>query len=145
MPLYTITNHSAQGKVLAEGNALSRCFEAETAAGAAEPAGAGAAAALSTAAWERCVASVCGFRGCIMGEGVYAPQLAAWQRAARSFQWVLLPGESLRNRPAEALGRIFTVFKLPQPPDVTVVGFTPAVIHGAHTHSWDQRAWDTYP
>ena len=125
--------------MLAEGNALSRCFEAATAEAAetAETAratppsssdsarGGATSGVLSTAAWERCIASVCGFRGCIMGEGVYAPQLAAWQRAARNFHWVLLPGESLRNRPAEALGRIFAALKLPQPPDVTVAGIRP--------------------
>ena len=104
---------SFEAKMLAEGTALSRCFELGLGTNSAPEPDKG----VSVLLWERCVASICGSRGCIMGEGVYVPQLAAWQRAASHFRWIVLPAESLQSSPAEALTHIFTSLQLPLPPD----------------------------
>ena len=105
---------SFEAKMLTEGSALSRCFEGDY-----EPRNIESGVSSKTAQlWERCVASVCGIRGCIMGEGVYAPQLAIWQRTAGHFRWIILPEESLRVSPAEALRHIFASLRIPPPQDL---------------------------
>jgi len=92
---------SFSAKILAEAVSLTHCFES------ADP----AERALSTGAWEGCIATLCGFRSCIMGSGVYAPQLSAWLKAASGFRWVILPGEALHAEAAESgLRRIFQAF-----------------------------------
>jgi len=104
---------SFEAKILAEATALLRCFEAKSTAVH--------SMTLRASVWERCVASVCGFRACITGEGLYASQLAAWQHTARAFRWLLLPEDILRMRPIDGLEHIFASLKLPLPTDVSCI------------------------
>lgn len=94
-------------QVYAETTALLRCFED---ANGLEPAaregrdGNGVAAgnarnlthsSLSHAAWDRCVATVCGPRSCVVGGGAYAPQLSGWLDSAPGLEWLIVPAERL--------------------------------------------------
>ena len=81
---------SYDAKMLSEVTSLAHCFEADLKL---QPT---SQQRLTPEVWERCVASVCGVRGCIAGTGVYFPQLVAWTRAAASFRWIALPVEAFR-------------------------------------------------
>ncbi|KAL1495658.1 hypothetical protein AB1Y20_016524 [Prymnesium parvum] len=93
---------SFDAKLLAETSALSRCFDDAAEGGALRP-----------AAWERCVAVACG-RYCVMGEGVYPPQLVPWRPA------LVLPEDAFRSPAAApaALRRVFAALSLPPPPSL---------------------------
>ena len=109
-------------KMLAEAGALRRCFEAGGDGGVLGDSGGGGGGgggALSPAVWQRCVATVCGFAGCVAGSGVYAPQVAAWAEAGRAFRWVAIPEESLHEA-AAAAGLRHILASLPPPAQTPV-------------------------
>lgn len=77
--------------------------------------GGGGGSLVSPSTWEACIARVCGGKGCLMGEGVYAPQLATWRLHAPSFPYLLLPKEGLGEA---SITRVFQALSLPTPSDL---------------------------
>ena len=114
-------------KAIAEVEAFSRCL-AEGRAGrrahmvaslvspipvSGSSTGASASNALTADSWYRCVAVVCGWPGCVVGAGLYAPQLRGWRQAFSPHQLAVHMLSELRASPAATTRRVLRFVGLP--------------------------------
>jgi hypothetical protein len=99
--------------------ALRRCFAARLAARPRSAAAAADATAdappLSPDVLQQCVAVACGWASCVVGAGVYAPQLRAWRASYAPRSISVFSLNELRRAPADALRRIRAFLELPPP------------------------------
>ena len=96
--------------------ALRRCFAARLAARPRSAAAADATAdapPLSPDVLQQCVAVACGWASCVVGAGVYAPQLRAWRASYAPRSISVFSLNELRRAPADALRRIRAFLELP--------------------------------
>jgi len=110
-------------KVKQEANALSECLRArrEAAGGGAGGGGGGgrraaaaAAAGLTSAEdWEACTTVACGWTECILGAGMYAPQLRGWLRYFEPRQFLLLEASRVYADPPAAAEQLRSFLGMP--------------------------------
>ena len=104
--------HNFSSRTSLEATALFRCL-ASTASRRHRP-GVGrptAALAPTAEAWQHCVTTGCGWNGCVVGAGIYAPQLRAWREAYPPEQLAVFTlGELHKNGGATAVRRRVDAF-----------------------------------
>lgn len=77
-------------------------------AGAGPSASAPAVSAVSVEAWQKCTAVACGWSGCVVGAGLYAPQLRAWRQAYGPSQLAVAMLSDLTTRPEPTISRLMS-------------------------------------
>ena len=63
-------------------------------------------AAITSESWQRCMAVSCGWSGCIVGAGLYAPQLRTWRVAYQPHQLAVFTLTELATEPKLAVHRL---------------------------------------
>lgn len=122
--------HNFSSRTAYEAGGLSRCL-ASMQAPRHEPRGArwqapGGGLSPTVEAWQQCVAVACGWEGCVVGAGMFAPQIRTWRTAYPARQMAVF---TLRELSADAAGaaiRISTFVGVPPPtqasPDTGTIG-----------------------
>lgn len=62
---------------------------------------------ISLHVWQQCIATECGWPGCIVGTGLFAPQIRAWRMVYPPEQVAVFTLGELARSPAAALRRLF--------------------------------------
>lgn len=87
-------------RAAAEAAALERCLVAG------QHSAAGMSLSTSPDLWRRCVSVGCGWDGCVVGAGLFAPQLHAWRISHADSRLAVFTLRELRDRPAAAAARV---------------------------------------
>jgi hypothetical protein len=90
-------------KTLAEAAALERCLGASN-------------RSIATNDWHRCIATQCGWGGCVVGAGLFEPQLHAWRAHYPGSQVLAFTLGELARAPATSLQRLFNFTGVHAPP-----------------------------
>ncbi|KAL1503035.1 hypothetical protein AB1Y20_011104 [Prymnesium parvum] len=71
---------------------------------------------ISLHVWQQCIATECGWPGCIVGTGLFAPQIRAWRMVYPPEQVAVFTLGELARSPAAALRRLFQFSGVQPPP-----------------------------
>ncbi|KAL3924530.1 MAG: hypothetical protein SGPRY_003890, partial [Prymnesium sp.] len=103
-----LVGHNFTHKVLEETSSLSSCLSnlawSSSRKGAAKRA---VNTTISLQAWQQCIATECGWGGCVVGAGLFAPQLRSWRLAYGTGQVAVFTLGELKRTPAAALRHLF--------------------------------------
>ena len=109
-------------KLRAEATQLTQCVDAAAAgsdpssgSGSVGNAGGGGLGSISVSAWHRCITLACNWYECVLGTGLYAPQLRHWLRYFGPERFLLLEETSLRSSPATVAKRLSAFLHLGSP------------------------------
>ena len=72
--------------------------------------------AVSVEVWQRCMLVGCGWPSCVVGAGLYAPQLRAWRQMYSPSQLSVLMLSDLTTRTAETIAQVVRFVGLPVAP-----------------------------
>ena len=104
-------------KVTREAAALHQCLDEQRrerdGGRTGERAGRSASTYVTRDAWHRCIAIGCGWPNCVVGSGLYAPQLRAWRQAFGGRQLRVLTLNQLHGEGATSLREILSWMGLP--------------------------------
>jgi len=88
---------------------------ASSGSGSGGDAGGGGLGSVSVSAWRRCITLACNWYECVLGTGLYAPQLRHWLRYFPPERFLLLEETSLRSSPATVAKRLSAFLNLSSP------------------------------
>lgn len=75
---------------------------------------------ISLQAWQQCIATECGWGGCVVGAGLFGPQLRSWRLAYGAGQVAVFTLGELKRTPAAALRHLFQFTGEPMHPSSVV-------------------------
>jgi len=98
--------HNFTSKVAREVSALTQCFRANQKQVSFN-------LVVSIDAWTKCVATACGWDGCVVGAGLFSPQIRTWRLVYPSAQISVFTLNELREQSGGAANRIHRLLAVP--------------------------------